>query len=126
MERQLISTGSVFEEQVSFSRAVVAGNMVFVAGCTGYDYAKGTISDDLVDQTEQTFQNIINALTRAGSSLSDVVRVTYIVTDPSTFSQCHETIRKHFDGIKPAATVFVAQLLNPSIKIEIEVTAMKG
>jgi enamine deaminase RidA (YjgF/YER057c/UK114 family) len=125
MERKRISTGSIFEKDVSFSRAVVVDKMVFVSGCTGYDYAKMTISDDIVAQTEQTFKNIEYALSQAGSSLKDVVRVQYIVPNATDFEKCHATIRHYFEDIRPACTVICANLLNEIIKIEIEVTAVK-
>jgi enamine deaminase RidA (YjgF/YER057c/UK114 family) len=125
MEKKLISTGSVFEKDVSFSRAVVMDKMVFVSGCTGYDYAKMTISDDIVAQTEQTFKNIEFALSQAGASLKDVVRVLYIVPNAKEFEKCHATIRHYFGDIRPACTVMCAKLLTKTIKIEIEVTAVK-
>jgi enamine deaminase RidA (YjgF/YER057c/UK114 family) len=124
MVKKLISTGSVFEKEVAFSRAVVVDKMVYVSGCTGYDYATTTISDDVVAQTEQCFQNIIHALTQAGSGLKDVVRVLYIVPDPEDFVRCQPTIRKYFDEIRPACTVICANLTSSKIKIEIEVTAV--
>lgn len=125
MTKQLISTGSIFEKEVAFSRAVVVDKMVFVAGCTGYDYAATTIAEDILEQTEQAFKNIVFALQEAGSSLKDVVRVHYIVPNPDEFEKCWPIIRKYFDDIKPACTVFCAQLTSEKIKIEIEVTAVK-
>jgi enamine deaminase RidA (YjgF/YER057c/UK114 family) len=125
MERKLISTGSIFEKDVSFSRAVVVDKMIFVSGCTGYDYAKMTISDDILEQTEQTFKNIEYALSQAGASLKDVVRVQYIVPNAEEFEKCHATIRHYFEDIRPACTVICANLLSEKIKIEIEVTAVK-
>jgi enamine deaminase RidA (YjgF/YER057c/UK114 family) len=125
MERQLISTGSIFEREVAFSRAVVVDKMVFVSGCTGYDYSTTTISDNIVEQTEQTFKNIEFALSQAGSSLKDVVRVHYILSNPEEFEKCWPTIRKYFDDIRPACTVFCAKLTSEKNKKEIEVTAVK-
>lgn len=124
MERKLISTNSIFEKEVAFSRAVVVGNTIYVSGCTGYNYATTTISDDIVEQTEQTFKNIEYALQQAGASLKDVVRVHYIVPNPDEFEKCWVTIRKYFENIRPACTVFCAKLTNENIKIEIEVTAV--
>jgi enamine deaminase RidA (YjgF/YER057c/UK114 family) len=126
MEKQLISSGSIFEKEVAFSRAVVVDKMVFVSGCTGYDYSTTTISDDIVEQTEQTFKNIEYALHQAGSSLKDVVRVHYILSDPKEFEKCWATIRKYFGEIRPACTAFCANLTSEKIKIEIEVTAVKA
>jgi enamine deaminase RidA (YjgF/YER057c/UK114 family) len=125
MNKQRISSGSSFEAQVGYSRAVVVDRMVFVSGCTGYDYAAGTISDDVLEQTEQTFKNIETALAAAGSSLEDVVRVTYILPNQADFEPCHPILRKYFGEIRPACTVFHAPLTNDKIKIEIEVTAVK-
>ncbi len=126
MKKQLISSGSTFEKDVAYSRAVVVDKMVFVSGCTGYNYKTMTISDTIIEQCEQTFQNIIYALNEAGSRLNDVVRVHYILQDPKDFEACWPTIRKYFGEIKPAATMFSAQLSNPIMKIEIEVTAIKS
>lgn len=126
MERQLISTGSIFEKEVAFSRAVVVDKTIYVSGCTGYNYTTTTISDDIIEQTEQTFKNIEFALSQAGATLKDVVRVHYILTDPNEFEKCCPTIRKYFEDIRPACTVFCAKLINEKIKIEIEVTAVKS
>lgn len=125
MTRKLISSGSVFEQQIGYSRAVVAGDWVFVAGTTGFDYAAMTISDSLVEQTEQCLRNIESALREAGSSLKDVVRVTYILPDGSKFEQCWPVLRKYFGDVRPAATMISAGLLDPRMKIEIEVTALR-
>jgi enamine deaminase RidA (YjgF/YER057c/UK114 family) len=125
MQKKLISSGSIFEEQVSYSRAVVAGNMIFVAGCTGYNYDTMEIADDIAAQTEQTFKNIAVALEQAGASLADVVRVTYILPNPAEFEKCWPVIKKYFGNVKPAATAIGAKLLNDIMKIEIEVTAVK-
>jgi enamine deaminase RidA (YjgF/YER057c/UK114 family) len=125
MKRQLINSGSIFEEQVSFSRAVVVGQMVFISGCTGYDYATNIISDDIVEQTEQTFKNIENALTKANASFKDVVRVQYILKDTDEWERCWPIFKKYFGEIKPACTVICAKLTGEKLKIEIEVTAIK-
>lgn len=125
MEKKLISTGSIFEREVAFSRAVVVDKTVYVSGCTGYNYETTTISDDIVEQTEQTFKNIEYALSQAGATLKDVVRVHYILSNPAEFEKCWTTIRKYFDDIRPACTVFCAKLTSEKIKIEIEVTAVK-
>jgi enamine deaminase RidA (YjgF/YER057c/UK114 family) len=125
MERKLISTGSVFEKEVAFSRAVVVDKTVYVSGCTGYNYNTTTISDDIIEQTEQAFKNIEYALSQAGATFKDVVRVHYILADPNEFEKCWPTIRKYFESIKPACKVFCAKLTSEKIKIEIEVTAVK-
>jgi enamine deaminase RidA (YjgF/YER057c/UK114 family) len=123
--RKLISSGSTFEAQVGYSRAVVAGEWVFVSGTTGFDYSKMAISDDLLEQTEQCLKNIEGALRQADSSLKDVVRVTYILPNAAEFEQCWPVLRKYFAEIRPAATMICAGLADPRIKIEIEVTALR-
>jgi enamine deaminase RidA (YjgF/YER057c/UK114 family) len=126
MARKRISSGSTFEKQVGYSRAVVAGDWVLVSGTTGFDYATMSISDDILQQTEQCLKNIEAALREAGSSLKDVVRVTYILPDGAEFERCWPVLRKHFGEVRPAATMISAGLADPRIKIEIEVTALKG
>ena len=123
MTRRLISSGSTFEREIGFSRAVVDGEWVFVSGTTGFDYQSMTISGDIVEQTEQCLRNITSALSEAGASLDDVVRVTYILVDGTQFPKCWPTLRKHFGAIRPAATMIAAGLADPRILIEIEVTA---
>ncbi len=125
MPRTLISSGSTFEQQIGYSRAVVAGDWVFVSGTTGFDYASMTIPDNLLEQTEQCLKNIESALREAGSSLRDVVRVTYILPNGAEFEQCWPVLRKYFGEIRPAATMISAGLADPRMKIEIEVTALK-
>ena len=123
MTRRLISSGSSFESEVGYSRAVVDGEWIFVAGTTGFNYATMYISPDVVEQTEQAFRNVDAALREAGCSLSDVVRVTYILPDASEFSRCWPTLRKYFGEIRPAATMISAGLVDKRMRIEIEVTA---
>ena len=123
--RKRISSGSTFEKEIGYSRAVVAGDWVFVSGTTGFDYATMTIPDDIVAQTEQCLRNIQAALAQAGSRLEDVVRVTYILPDASQFERCWPTLRKYFGEIRPAATMISAGLAEPRIRIEIEATALK-
>jgi len=125
MTRQCISSGSTFEEQIGYSRAVVDGEWVFVSGTTGFDYSAMTIADDIVQQTEQCFKNIASALEQAGSSLADVVRVTYVLPDGSLFPQCWPVTRKYLGEVRPAAMMISAGLADPRMKIEIEVTARK-
>ena len=126
MERRLISSGSTFEHQMGYSRAVVAGDWVFVSGTTGFDYATMTISDDIATQTEQCLRNIGAALAEAGSSFADVVRVTYVLPDGGEFEKCWPAMRAVFGDVKPAAMMIEAGLSDPRMKIEIEVTALKG
>ncbi|HEY5632527.1 MAG TPA: RidA family protein [Burkholderiaceae bacterium] len=122
-ERRLICSGSAFEREIGYSRAVVDGDWVFVSGTTGFDYATMTIEGDIVAQTEQCLRNISAALEQAGASLRDVVRVTYIVPDAPSFALCWPVLRAHFGEIRPAATMISAALADPRIRIEIEVTA---
>jgi enamine deaminase RidA (YjgF/YER057c/UK114 family) len=121
--RRLISSGSTFEQEIGFSRAVVEGDWIFVSGTTGFDYATMTISEDVVQQTEQCLRNIEAALREAGSSLRDVVRVTYIVPDAADFPRCWPILRKRFGETRPAATMIAADLIDPRVRIEIQVTA---
>jgi enamine deaminase RidA (YjgF/YER057c/UK114 family) len=125
MTRQLISSGSTFEEQIGYSRAVVDGEWVFVSGTTGFDYAAMTISDDVVEQAEQCFRNIIAALQRADAQLADVVRVTYLLPDAALFPRCWPVLRRYLGTVRPAATMLSAGLADPRMKIEIEVTARR-
>lgn len=122
--RRLISSGSTFEEQIGYSRAVVQGDWVFVSGTTGFDYSTMTISDDILEQTVQCLKNIEAALVQAGSCLTDVVRVTYVVPDPADFPGCWPALRAAFGDIRPAAMMISAGLSDPRMLIEIEVTAM--
>ena len=126
MPRKLISQGSPFEEKIGYSRAVVDGDWIFVAGTTGYDYARMTISEDVVEQTRQCLKNIEWALSEANVSLKDVVRVHYILPDARDWPSCWATLKEAFGGIRPAATMFVAGLSDAAMKIEIEVTARRS
>jgi|SRR5580658_1271033 enamine deaminase RidA (YjgF/YER057c/UK114 family) len=126
MPRKLISSGSTFEAQIGYSRAVIAGDWVFVSGTTGFDYSTMSIADDVVAQTEQCLKNIEVALRQAGSSMRDVVRVTYVLPDGSEFEQCWPVLRKFFGDVRPAAMMISAGLADARMKIEIEVTALKG
>ncbi len=125
MPRKLISSGSEFESAIGYSRAVVDGNWVMVSGTTGYDYSDMTVSDNVVEQTEQCFKNIESALAEAGAVLADVVRVTYIYPDAQDFPKCWPVLKRYLGDIKPAATMFSAGLANPAMKVEIQVTALK-
>ncbi len=126
MKRIHITSGSSFESAIGYSRAVVDGDYVFVSGTTGYDYSTMSISDDVVEQADQCFRNIEKALLDAGSGLDDIVRVHYIFPDKSDFEPCWPVFRKYLAIARPAATMFVAGLLDDSMKLEIEVTARLG
>ena len=125
MQRKLISSGSPFEEQIAYSRAVVQGDWVFVSGTTGFDYQTMTIADDIETQTEQCLKNIAAALAQAGASLADLVRITYVLPDGSEFPQCWPVLRRHLGEVRPAAMMISAQLLDPRMRIEIEATALR-
>ena len=125
MTRRLISSGSTFEQEIGYSRAVVVGDWIFVSGTTGFDYSKMSISEGLLEQTEQCLKNIASALEQAGSSLADVVRVTYILPNGAEFPECWPVLRKYFGDVRPAATMICADLADPRMRIEIEVTALK-
>lgn len=124
-KRKRISSGSAFENEVGYSRAVVDGNWIFVSGTTGFNYDDMTIANDIVAQTEQCLKNIEEALKQANAGFEDVVRVMYILPKADEFQNCWPTLRKYFGDIKPAATMISSGLADPRIKIEIEVTARK-
>ena len=124
--RTLIGSGSAFEQQIGYSRAVAVGEWVFVSGTTGFDYGTMSIPDSLVEQTEQCLKNIEFALRQVNSGLQDVVRVTYVLPDGAEFEQCWPVLRKHFGEVRPAAMMISAGLADPRMKIEIEVTALRS
>ncbi len=126
MTRRLISSGSTFEQQIGSSRAVVDGEWIFVSGTTGFDYRTMTIPDGAPEQAEQCLRNIQAALSEAGATLDDVVRVHYIVPEATDFEPCWPILRKYFDKARPAATMISAALLDPRMRIEIEVTARRA
>lgn len=122
----LISSGSVFESAIGYSRAVVVGDQIFVSGTTGFDYATMTIAPDIESQTEQCLRNIESALKQAGSSMLDLVRVHYILPDAADFPKTWPILAKYMSESRPAATMFEAGLADPRMKIEIETTALRG
>ena len=126
MTRQRISSGSTFEAQIGYSRAIVDGDWIFVSGTTGFDYARMTIADSVIEQAEQCLKNIEAALRQADAALSDVVRVTYIFPSTADFEPCWPILRKYLGETRPAATMISAGLADPRMKIEIEVTARKS
>lgn len=124
--KRLVSSGSDFETRIGYSRAVVDGDTIHVSGTTGFNYATGTISDDPAQQTRDTLRNIEVALGQAGSALRDVVRVRYYVTDVADWEAIVPVLGAAFATVRPAATAVVCGLIDPRMKIEIEVTARKG
>jgi enamine deaminase RidA (YjgF/YER057c/UK114 family) len=125
MKRSHISSGSTFEAEIGYSRAVAQGDGVFVSGTTGFDDSTMAISDDIAEQAEQCLKNIESALTQAGSSLADVVRVTYVLPDGTAFKDCWPVLRKYLGAVRPAAMMISAGLADLRMKIEIEVTALR-
>ncbi|GAA0954651.1 hypothetical protein GCM10009560_78760 [Nonomuraea longicatena] len=121
----MILSGSTFEEQIGYARAVVVGDRVYVSGTTGFDYTTMTISDDVVEQAAQCLRNIGAALAEAGCTFADVVRVRYLLPDRADFEPCWPVLREHFGTVRPAATMLVCGLADPRMKIEIEVDARR-
>jgi enamine deaminase RidA (YjgF/YER057c/UK114 family) len=118
-----IYSGSTFEREIGYARAVVSGDLVFVSGTTGFHYDSMSITDDVVKQCEQALRNIDWALEKSGASMKDVVRVRYILPERDDFPLCWPLLREAFGGAAPAATMLVAGLSDVRMKIEIEVTA---
>ena len=116
------SSGSTFEAQVGYSRAVVDGDWIFVSGTTGFDYSTMTISDDLLEQAEQCFVNIEAALAAAGFTFADIVRVHYLFPDRADFEPCWPVFARYFADVRPAATMMVVGLVDPRMRLEVEVT----
>lgn len=119
-----ISSASPWEREIGYARAVVAGGFIHVSGTNGFHYETMTISPDPAAQAAQALRNIAFALKEADATLSDVVRVRYILPEPADFPPCWPVLRAAFGAAPPAATMFVAALIDPRIKIEIEATAL--
>jgi enamine deaminase RidA (YjgF/YER057c/UK114 family) len=124
--RRTILSGSTFEEEIGYARAVVDGDRVHVSGTTGFDYRTMTISDDVVEQAGQAVRNIAEALDAAGAAFADVVRVRYLLPDRADFEPCWPVLRAAFGPARPAATMQVCGLSDPRMRIEIEVEARRG
>jgi enamine deaminase RidA (YjgF/YER057c/UK114 family) len=123
MTRQRISSGSRFEQEIGYSRAIVQDGWVFVSGTTGYDYAAMSLPEGIEAQAEQAFRNIEAALQQAGTGMVDIVRATYIVPKAEEFEQAWPVLRRWLGDVRPAITMISAGLLDPKMRIEIEVTA---
>ncbi|MDY7025793.1 MAG: RidA family protein [Pseudomonadota bacterium] len=123
MSRRLISSGSEFEQKIGYSRAVVDGDYVFVSGTTGYDYSTMTISDDVAEQANQCFKNISAVLEEAGSSVSNIVRITYILPNREDFEPCWPVLSEWVGDVRSAITMFESRLMTDEMKIEVQVTA---
>ena len=126
MDRKNISSGSEFERQIGYSRAVVCGDMAFVSGTTGFDYATMTIADSAEAQARQALDNVEAAVTSAGFTLADIVKVTYILPEPGDFESCWPVLRERFGQIRPAATMISARLMDRRMKIEVEAVAVRN
>ncbi|WP_449041401.1 RidA family protein [Paracoccus sp. (in: a-proteobacteria)] len=121
-----ISTGSPFEAALGYSRAVVKGPWCFVSGTTGYDYAAMTMPDSAAEQAQNAFATIFATLAEAGFAPADIVRVQYTVTDPALVAEIAPVLGEALKEVRPAATMVVAGLIRPEMKVEIEVTAFRG
>ncbi len=111
---------------MGYSRAVVKGGWCFVSGVTGYDYATMTMPEDVADQARNCFATIASVLTQAGFTMADIVRVQYTVTDVALVDALIPALGEALGDIRPAATMVIAGLIRPEMKVEIEVTAFKG
>ena len=120
-----ISTGSPFEETMAYSRAVVRGNWCFVSGATGYDYGTMTMPQAPLEQAHNCFKTIFMVLEQAEFSRTDIVRVQYTVRDAACVEQIAPALREALGDVRPAATMVIAGLIRPEMKVEVEVTAMK-
>jgi enamine deaminase RidA (YjgF/YER057c/UK114 family) len=126
MTRRLISTGSPFEKVAGYSRAVVQGDWCFVSGTTGYDYATMAMPEQVEDQARNCLATIGKALKEAGFAMADIVRVHYYITDAAFADIVFPIVGETFSDIRPAASMIVCDLIRPEMKIEIEVTALRG
>ncbi len=121
-----ISTGSPYETKIGYSRAVVADGWVFVSGTTGYDYTTMQMPAAVEDQCRNILDTLARVLDEAGSGLDEVVRVTYMLPDRADFEACWPLLSQAFARALPAATMIETGLIDPAMKIEIEVTARLG
>jgi enamine deaminase RidA (YjgF/YER057c/UK114 family) len=126
MDRKLVTTGSPFEEKFAYSRAVAQGDWCFVAGTTGYDYARMEMPEGAADQTRNIFRTIEGALSEAGFAMADIVRLRVVVTDPAYWDEAAPVVREFMEPVRPANMAVVSALLTPEMKIEIEATAYRG
>ena len=118
-----VRSGSPYEARVGYCRAAATDGWIFVAGTTGRDAATGAVPDDVVDQCRAALAIIADALAEFGAGLGDVVRVRYILPDRADFPACWPVLQATFGAAPPAATMIEAGLIDPAMKIEIEVTA---
>lgn len=122
--RRLISTGSPFEKAFGYSRAVIDGDLVFISGTTGYDYKTMIMPDDPAEQTRNIFKTLEAVLQEAGSSMQQILRAQYFVTDRRFCEPVLAVCGEVLGDIRPAGGIYiVAGLLRPEMKVEIEITA---
>ena len=126
MTRRLISTGSPFEAEIGYSRAVVQGNWCFISGVTGYDYFTMTLPPDLEGQVRNCHATIRAVLAEAGFAASDLIRVTHIVADRADVAAIRPLIGAELGEIRPASTMLIAGLMEPGMRYEVEATAFRG
>ncbi len=120
-----ISTGSPFETTLGYSRAVVKGPWCFVSGTTGYDYTTMSMPESAAEQARNCFTTIFATLAEAGFAPADIVRVQYTIIDPALVDEIATVLGDAMKDALPAATMVVAGLIRPEMKVEIEVTALK-
>jgi enamine deaminase RidA (YjgF/YER057c/UK114 family) len=127
-DKQLISSGTPWEAQVGYSRAVRVGNHVFVSGTTASDASGQVVGEgDLYAQTVYIFQKIERALQEAGATLNDVVRTRVYLTDMSRWSEAGRAHGEVFGNIRPAnAFLGISALITPAHLVEIELDAIIG
>ncbi len=113
------------EKQAGYSRAVVQGDWVFVSGTTGYNYNKMIMPESLSEQIHNCFKTISETLVQANSSLDEVVRVNYILSERAYSDEAFKIFGQYFGDIRPAAMLLIAGMLTDEMKVEIEVTALK-
>jgi enamine deaminase RidA (YjgF/YER057c/UK114 family) len=124
MSRQNLSSGGQYEKIVGYSRAVKAGNMVFVSGTTGFLESGDLVSSDEYAQAKRAIQNIDITLRKAGSSLDEIVRTRVFVSPGADWHAIARAHSEFFGMILPASTMVVCSFLDPRIKVEIEADAM--
>ena len=124
--KQLISSGSVFEQKYAYSRAVRVGDTIYVSGTTGYDYATGTLPGDAADQTRQIFRNIEAALAEAGASLADLVQLVTYFTDAGDWDAIGAVLGAELRDIRPANSAVQLRLIDPAMKVEISAIAVRS
>lgn len=125
MSRKLITTGSPFEAKAGYSRAVLDGDLCFVSGTTGYNYATMELPEDVTAQTRNIINTISWALGEAGMELADVVKVQVVVTDREYVADVMDVLGEVFADIRPANYLFIADLVQPAMKVEIDATAKR-